>query len=160
MPKFMEQLATLSLLLSLNWATRRSAQADNYDLENGNAAIEVVIQTVAPVIFTDVSPSGGNATLVVPVTKMGTSVAGGARGDLRHLKHPKPWPFPTKLKEGSPIPPRYSCAVSGRFTRTIPSEKPSFPRHFRSNRQTDSQPPENTDPRVSVFRGIEIVGAN
>ena len=44
-----------------------------FDFENGNAAVEVVIPTVAPIVFTDVSPSGGDATLVLRVTTMTTN---------------------------------------------------------------------------------------
>jgi hypothetical protein len=39
-----------------------------YDFDNGNAAFEIVIMTVAPVIPVAVSPSGGDATLVLRVT--------------------------------------------------------------------------------------------
>ena len=49
------------------------AQAPPFDIDNGNAAIEVVIPTVAPIIFTVVSPSGGDATLVLRVTTMITN---------------------------------------------------------------------------------------
>lgn len=44
-----------------------------YDFDNGNAAFEVVIQTVAPVVFTEVSPSGGDATLVLRTTTLITN---------------------------------------------------------------------------------------
>ena len=44
-----------------------------YDFDNGNAAFEIAIQTVAPIIFTEVSPSGGDATLVLRVTTMTTN---------------------------------------------------------------------------------------
>ncbi len=47
--------------------------ANGFDFDNGNAAVEIVIPTVAPVIFTDVSPSGGDATLVLRVTTMTTN---------------------------------------------------------------------------------------
>ena len=47
--------------------------ANALDCETGNAAVEIVIPTVAPVIFTDVSPSGGDATLVLRVTTMTTN---------------------------------------------------------------------------------------
>jgi len=44
-----------------------------FDLDTGNAPIEVVIPTVAPIIFMDVSPSGGDATLVLRVTTVITN---------------------------------------------------------------------------------------
>jgi len=44
-----------------------------YDFDNGNAAVEIAISTVAPVIFTEVSPSGGDATLVLRVTTLTTN---------------------------------------------------------------------------------------
>lgn len=44
-----------------------------FNLDTGNAAVEVVIPTVAPVIFSDVSPTGGDATLVLRVTTMTTN---------------------------------------------------------------------------------------
>lgn len=46
---------------------------DAFDFDSGNAAVEIVIPTVAPVIFTVVSPSGGDATLVLRVTTMTTN---------------------------------------------------------------------------------------
>ena len=51
----------------------QAALASDFDLDNGNAAIEIVIPTVAPVIFTEVSPSGGDATLVLRVTTLITN---------------------------------------------------------------------------------------
>jgi len=50
-----------------------TSPAAAYDFDNGNAAFEVVIQTVAPVVFMEVSPSGGDATLVLRVTTMVTN---------------------------------------------------------------------------------------
>lgn len=44
-----------------------------FDFDSGNAAIEVVIPNVAPVVFTEVSPSGGDATLVLRVTTLVTN---------------------------------------------------------------------------------------
>lgn len=49
------------------------ARAMPYDFDNGNAAFEIVIQTVAPVVFTEVSPSGGDATLVLRTTTLTTN---------------------------------------------------------------------------------------
>lgn len=43
------------------------------NLDTGNAPVELVIPTVAPIIFTDVSPSGGDATLVLRVTTLITN---------------------------------------------------------------------------------------
>ncbi len=44
-----------------------------YDFDNGNAPIEVVIQNVVPVIFQDISPSGGDATLILRTTTLITN---------------------------------------------------------------------------------------
>jgi hypothetical protein len=51
----------------------RGATAQGYDFANGNAAVEIVISTVAPVIFRDISPSGGDAPLVLRATTMVTN---------------------------------------------------------------------------------------
>lgn len=51
----------------------RTAVAMPYDFENGNAAVEVVITTIAPTIFETVSPTGGDATLVLRVTTLVTN---------------------------------------------------------------------------------------
>lgn len=45
-----------------------STTSNAYDLDNGYAPIEIVIPAVAPVVFQDVSNSGGDATLVLRVT--------------------------------------------------------------------------------------------
>jgi len=44
-----------------------------FNLDTGNAPIEVVIPAVAPIIFMDISPSGGDATLVLRVTTLVTN---------------------------------------------------------------------------------------
>ena len=59
------------LLLLVSSLLPMSASA--YDFENGNAAVEVAIPAIAPVIFQDVSPSGGDATLVLRVTTLVTN---------------------------------------------------------------------------------------
>lgn len=51
----------------------RVAVAAPFDLDNGHAPVEVVIPTVAPVVFTVVSPTGGDATLVLRVTTLVTN---------------------------------------------------------------------------------------
>ena len=61
------KISTL-LLVIIGMAASSIVKAMPYDFDNGNAAVEVVIQNVAPVIFTEVSPSGGDATLVLRVT--------------------------------------------------------------------------------------------
>ena len=43
------------------------------NLDTANAPVELIIPTVAPIIFTDVSPSGGDATLVLRVTTLVTN---------------------------------------------------------------------------------------
>jgi hypothetical protein len=50
-----------------------SSSATGFDLDTGNAPIEVIIPAVAPIIFTDVSPSGSDATLVLRVTTLVTN---------------------------------------------------------------------------------------
>jgi hypothetical protein len=62
---------TLMLGLALIQAPATAAAA--FDLNTGNAAVEVVIPTVAPIIFSDVSPTGGDATLVLRFTTMTTN---------------------------------------------------------------------------------------
>jgi hypothetical protein len=44
-----------------------------FDFDNGNAPIEVVIPRIIPIIAQDVSPSGGDATLVLRVTTVITN---------------------------------------------------------------------------------------
>ena len=61
----------LALLVMFLSAPPADAQA--YDLANGNAAVEIVIPSVAPVIATDVSSSLGDATLVLRITTMVTN---------------------------------------------------------------------------------------
>jgi len=55
------------------WLHLSVANAMAFDFDNGNAAVEVVIPTIAPVVFQVVSPSGGDATLVLRVTTMVTN---------------------------------------------------------------------------------------
>ena len=62
----------LAVFLSTH-ITHRYSAAMAYDFDNGNAAVEVVITTVAPVIFQTVSPSGGDATLVLRATTLITN---------------------------------------------------------------------------------------
>ena len=61
------------ILVILGFSIPSMARAMPYDFDNGNAAVDVVIQTVAPIIFTEVSPSGGDATLVLRVTTLTTN---------------------------------------------------------------------------------------
>ena len=49
------------------------AAPEPYDLENGNAAIEIVIAAVAPAILADVSANAGDAPLVLRITTMVTN---------------------------------------------------------------------------------------
>ncbi len=44
-----------------------------FDMDNGNAPVEVIIPTVVPVIFTDVSPTGSDVTLVIRWTTLVTN---------------------------------------------------------------------------------------
>jgi hypothetical protein len=66
----MHFVATLALGLFLLQAP---ATTRAFDLDTGNAAVEVVIPTVLPVVFSDVSPTGGDATLVLRITTMTTN---------------------------------------------------------------------------------------
>ncbi len=82
--------AVLILVSLLN-----SVGASAYDFDRGNAAVDVAIPTIAPVIFTEVSPSGGDATLVLRVTTLVTNAwfdatvpyAAPAVGVYSHLPH-------------------------------------------------------------------------
>jgi len=56
-----------------------------FNLDTGNAPIELIIPTVAPIIFSDVSPSGGDATLVLRFTTLITN----AWFDASAPYHPK-----------------------------------------------------------------------
>ena len=67
------KLRKLAVCVGLAMTAQGTSIAQVYDFDNGNAAFEIVIQTVAPVVFTDVSPSGGDATLVLRVTTMVTN---------------------------------------------------------------------------------------
>jgi hypothetical protein len=71
--RLMKRLSTLGLILLALSFLPLPAAAQPYDLANGNAAVEVVIPAVAPVIFRDVSNSGGDATLVLRVTTLVTN---------------------------------------------------------------------------------------
>lgn len=59
----------LAVIAAAWWTTAVHA----YDLDNGNAAIEVVIPAVLPVAFSDVSPTGGDATLILRTTTLITN---------------------------------------------------------------------------------------
>lgn len=59
--------ALLCLLLS------SSLPSWSIDLNNGNAPIQVVITTAAPIIFSDISPSGSDATVVLRATTLITN---------------------------------------------------------------------------------------
>ncbi|MEE3159854.1 MAG: hypothetical protein VX283_02995, partial [Pseudomonadota bacterium] len=48
-------------------------QASAYDLQTGNAPVELVISKVAPAIFQDISATAGDATLVLRVTAQVTN---------------------------------------------------------------------------------------
>lgn len=64
------QVLTIGLALVLG-AGKARAQA--YDLDTGNAALEVAIQTVATLIFEEMSPTAGDAPLVLRATTMTTN---------------------------------------------------------------------------------------
>jgi hypothetical protein len=67
----MMQILRAVVIAATMWLHAIAASA--LDFDTGNAAIEVVIPTVAPIIFTDISPSGGDATLVLRVTTVITN---------------------------------------------------------------------------------------
>ncbi len=64
---------TRAIILASLLAASPATPALAFDLENGNAAVDVVITTAAPVIFQDISPSGGDATLVLRTTTLITN---------------------------------------------------------------------------------------
>lgn len=64
---------TLSVLAMSLGLVHAPSVSDAFDFDTGNAAVEIVIPTVAPLIFTEVSPTGGDATLVLRVTTMTTN---------------------------------------------------------------------------------------
>ena len=69
----MKSIRTLFILVLSLITIPAPALGDPFDFDNGNAAVEIVIPTVAPVVFADVSPTGGDATLVLRVTTMTTN---------------------------------------------------------------------------------------
>ncbi len=62
-------LLLLSTALFIN-----SANAMPYDLDNGNATLEVIIPRVIPAVFQTLSPSGGDAPLVLRATTLFTTI--------------------------------------------------------------------------------------
>lgn len=54
-------------------ATYPTAQATTFDLDSGNAPVEIVIPAVVPVIFGFVSPNAGDAPLVLRITTLLTN---------------------------------------------------------------------------------------
>ena len=61
---------TAAAALAFLHATPLSAA---FNLDTGNAPVEIVIPAAAPIILTDVSPGGGDATLVLRVTTLITN---------------------------------------------------------------------------------------
>ncbi|WP_428821513.1 vanadium-dependent haloperoxidase [Microbulbifer sp. MCCC 1A16149] len=61
------------LAIALTCTQVQAQEQPPLDLDNGNAAIEAVIPAVAPAIFQYVSPTGGDATLVLRITTMVTN---------------------------------------------------------------------------------------
>ena len=55
------------LVLAVTVPTGR-AQAQSFDFDNGNAAVDIVIANVVPFIFEDISKTAGDATLVLRTT--------------------------------------------------------------------------------------------
>ncbi len=63
----------LPFLMLMGPLAQDEGSAYGFDFDNGNAAFEVVIQTVAPIVPTDVSPTGGDAPMVLRLTTMITN---------------------------------------------------------------------------------------
>lgn len=61
------------VLISITMTTTSSSHAQSYDFENGNAAVEVVIPAILPVLLQDVSSTAGDATLVLRITTQVTN---------------------------------------------------------------------------------------
>lgn len=68
--KLFLKVSIIFLLLSFSI---KNIKAESFDFERGNAAIEVIIPRVVPVIFQRVSPSGGDAPLVLRFTTLITN---------------------------------------------------------------------------------------
>ena len=69
----MKMLNRGTCLLALALLAAWPAGARAFELDTGNAAFELVIQTAAPVIFQDISPTGGDASLVLRLTTLITN---------------------------------------------------------------------------------------
>jgi hypothetical protein len=67
------KLGSLVVVFTLAVLTGHARPAAGFDFDTGNAPIEVIIPVVAPIIFTDISPSGSDATLVLRVTALVTN---------------------------------------------------------------------------------------
>lgn len=73
-----------------------------FDPATGNAAVEIVIPTAAPFIFQDISPTGGDATLVLRFTTLVTN----AWFDATAPYHPTAVGVYSRLgRSGGPLPP-------------------------------------------------------
>ena len=65
--------ASFAALILLAASVVYNKPVAGFDLDTGNAPIEVITPAVAPVIFSDVSPSGSDASLVLRVTTLVTN---------------------------------------------------------------------------------------
>lgn len=70
--RFYARFLALALVSASGLATVAAAQQP-FDFDNGNAAVEVVIPQAIPILAQDVSPSGGDATLVLRSTTLITN---------------------------------------------------------------------------------------
>jgi len=61
---------SLAIGIFLIFSMFRSTPAFAFDFDTGNSAVEVIIPTIAPVIFQSVSPAGGDATLILRITTL------------------------------------------------------------------------------------------
>ena len=67
-------LLKVALSLASAFMLLQAAQAAAaFDLDTGNAPVEVIIPAVVPVVFSDVSPTGSDVTLVIRVTTLVTN---------------------------------------------------------------------------------------
>lgn len=65
--------AVVPVLALTGFLVQDEAEANNFDINTGLAPFEVVFPAVGPVFFEDVSPTGGDASLVLRITTMLTN---------------------------------------------------------------------------------------
>ncbi len=70
---FSRWMVCLAVGAALGGGRVATRAAPAFDFDAGNAPIEIVIPTVAPIIFSDVSPTGSDITFVVRITTLVTN---------------------------------------------------------------------------------------